>query len=291
MKKILTTYCLHHSWISLGLVFISLFGFQLLNILYGFEVEDSGFHLVAYEHIFDAPECIVYNFTCYLTNVVGGMVIKLFPSIGILGFRIMGALSVLFTMFIIYVALKKEIPLIHFLIGFTLVIFSYIKAPCSFNNGILSCCLYALSIIVLYKGLIKDNPVLVLIGGVIVGLNLFSSIPNVLAIGMIIIILYNKIVFLEGKKYDWNNSCFFIVGVVLGIFVVLSFMMYYGPVGLFIHSLFYLFSVASGDSSHGLLMQFKIHFAFYLLALIPVLILYALCRIDEKSGNNGKNII
>lgn len=291
MKKMIYTYCLPHNWISLGLVLASLFCFQLLNIIYGFEVEDTGFHLVAYEHIFDAPESITYNFAYYLTNVIGGMTIKLFPFIGVLGFRIMGALCVLFTMFIFYVALRKEIPLIHFLVGFSLVIFSYIKAPYSFNNGILSCCLYALSIIVLYKGLMKDKTFLVLAGGVIVGLNLFSRIPNVLAMGMIIIVFYNKILFFSSNKYDWKNSCLFILGVVLGIFVILSIMIYNGHVGLFIRSLNLFFFMANGNSSHGLLMMLKIHSVFYMSALIPVLILYALSRIDEKFENNYKTIV
>lgn len=59
-------------WTSLLIVLFALFGYQLLNIVYGFDLWDTGFHLVAYENVFDSPDVVSYNFMYYLTNVVGG---------------------------------------------------------------------------------------------------------------------------------------------------------------------------------------------------------------------------
>ena len=87
-----------HPWTSLGVVLIMLFGFQLLNIVFGFDLNDTGFHLVAYENVFNAPGCVTYNFMYYLTNIIGGILMRIFPNLGVLGFRIVGALLVLLTL-------------------------------------------------------------------------------------------------------------------------------------------------------------------------------------------------
>ena len=61
-----------HPWTSLGVVLVMLFGFQLFNIIFGFDIYDTGYHLVGYENIFSAPDSVIGNFGIYLTSLVGG---------------------------------------------------------------------------------------------------------------------------------------------------------------------------------------------------------------------------
>ncbi len=270
-----------HPWLCLGAALFFFLGFQCLNLFYGLDLYDTGFHLVAYENVFDAPNSVSCNFMCYLTNLIGGIFLRMFPDMGILNFRLMGASCVLATIAIIFASLKKEISPVHILLGSALVVVSYVRLPYAFNNGILSCCLYAIAIILLYKGMAKEIVLLLVMSGIIVGVNIFSRIPNILGVGMVIVVLFHKKLYNKEKGLDWKNACLFLVGVCLGISFVLLLMIHLGHFEVFMHSMKVVFSMAGGEGSHSLLWMMKIHVAFYLAGIIPVLIFYALFHIDE----------
>lgn len=280
-----------HPWTSLGVVLIMLFGFQLLNIVFGFDLNDTGFHLVAYENVFNAPGCVTYNFMYYLTNIIGGILMRIFPNLGVLGFRIVGALLVLLTLVIIFATLRNTIPVIHLILGSILVVVGYVRLPYVLNNAILSCCLYAISIVFLYKGLCRENKFLIVLSGLIVGLNIFTRIPNILGIGLVLIILLYKRYCLKDDGIDWKNAFCFSGGVVLGILIILGIMVRMGHIEIFLSSLLAVHSMVGGEGSHNIFWILKIHFAFYLSAIIPLLVFYALIHIEKLVGSKGNIFI
>ena len=270
-----------HPWTSIGVVLVMLFGFQLFNIIFGFDIYDTGYHLVGYENIFSAPDSVIGNFGIYLTSLVGGTLMYAFPNMGVLGFRLTGALMVLLTIVVIFITLKNEIPVIHLLLGSILVIVGYVDLLYCLCNGILSCCLYAISIIFLYKGLSQRNQFLVLLGGIIVGLNIFTRLPNVLGVGIVFIILLHKKYICRNNTLDWSDSFLFMSGVGLGIIFVLAIMMKLGHAEIFKRSISALFSAAGGRGTHNIFFMFKIYFVFYLSTIIPLLVFYALIHIEK----------
>lgn len=274
------TYINRHPWISLEMVIISLFGFQLLNIIYGFDMYDTGFHLIAYQNIFDAPDSISYNFMYYLSNILGGAFLKLYPEMGIIEFRVVGALFVLATIFFIFVTLKDEIPVIHLLLGSILVIVGYVRLPYIFKDGILSCCLYAVAIITLYKGIVCKHNILIVLGGLFVGVNIFTRLPNVLGIGVVFVILLYQKYYLCQSKLNWKDAAFFVLGIIIGIMAIFIMMTMFGHLGIFKRSIAAVFSLAGGNGTHSLLWMMKIHFASYLTTIIPLLVFYALAQIE-----------
>lgn len=279
-KSILLIY--KYPWLSLSLALVVLFGFQLLNIIYGFDLYDTGFHLVAYENVFDYPDVVSYNFMYYLTNVVGGAFMKLYPQMSILDFRMLGALFILLTITFVFAALKDEIPIVHLLIGAILVVVCYVKLPYSFNNAILSCCLYAISIVTLYKGLFLNNFLLVIVGGFVVGINIFTRIPNILAVGMVFIVLLYKKYYLKINIVDWKNAFFFLFGVGGGILSIMTLMSQLNHTEAFYRSLKAVFLMTSGNETHNILWMLKFYFVFYLMAVIPTLVFYALFNINKE---------
>ena len=270
-----------HPWTSLGVVLTMLFGFQLFNIIFGFDIYDTGYHLVGYENIISAPDSVIGNFGIYLTSLVGGTLMYVFPNMGVLGFCLTGALMVLLTIVVIFITLKNEIPVIHLLLGSILVIVGYVDLLYCLCNGIFSCCLYAISIIFLYKGLSQKNQFLVLLGGIIVGLNIFTRLPNVLGVGIVFIILLHKKYICRNNTLDWSDSFLFMSGVGIGVTIVLAIMMHLGHAEIFKHSISALSSTAGGKGTHNILFMLKIHFVFYLSAIIPLLVFYALIHIEK----------
>lgn len=269
-----------HPWICLVVALCSFFVFQLLNIIYGFDLYDTGFHLVAYENVFDAPDSVSYNFMYYLTNLVGAVFLKSFPNMGVIGFRIAGAMCVLITISVIFATLKDEIPGLHILIGSALVVAGYVRLPYGFNNGILSCCLYAISILLLYKGLTKDKLSLVLLSGIVVGLNVFTRIPNICGIGLVLVILAYQKFYYKRPVIEWKKAGCFVAGVGFGCIQILLLMLKLDHMEAFRRSILAIFTM-SGKGTHSLLWMLKIHFAFYLASLIPLLVIYAMNHLQE----------
>ena len=142
MIRKIVDYVQYNPFVSLFVTFVGILLYQCIDLFWGFEILDSGFHLTAFDNIFDAPDSISYNFMYYLTNVIGGGMLKLFPNLGILGFRMVGAVMVDIALILIFCVLRKDIPVIHLLIGAVLVVVCYNKVPYSLNNGICTCFFY-----------------------------------------------------------------------------------------------------------------------------------------------------
>lgn len=272
----------NYPFLSLGLTFLFILLFQSLNVFWGFEFQDSGFHLTAFDNIFDAPDSISYNFMYYLTNVIGGMIMKMFPTIGVVGFRIVGALFVDCAILLIFLCLRKEIPVIHLLFGGILVVLSYIQIPYSFNNGICSCFLYVCAILLLYKGLINEKGMLIFLSGVIVGVNIFSRIPNILALGLVFVALFHDYVESGKMKYDWKPVFSFMLGGMSGISLITFVIICLGHQQTFIEALNILFQKGTSSSdahSAGTLIWVQIYY--YLNAVIPAALFFAIFFLNK----------
>ena len=238
----------NYPFLSLGLTFLFVLLFQSLNIFYGFELLDSGFHLTAYDNIFDAPDSVSYNFMYYLTNVIGGVIMNIFPTIGVVGFRIVGALFVDCAIFIIFLCLRKEIPVIHLLIGAVLVVVCYVKMPYSLNNGICTCFFYVCFLLLLYKGIICRNNILLILSGCLVGINIFTRIPNVLAVGLGVIVLSSQWFINRKMNFAWIALLWFLVGVVVGTFAMAVLIVMLGHQAAFIEAMHILFLKGTSSS-------------------------------------------
>lgn len=277
MVSKIINYTQNYPFTSLAIVMVVLFCYQSLNIFWGFEILDSGYHLTAYDNIFDAPDSVSANFCYYLTNVLGGVFMNFFPGIGIVGFRIIGALFVDSAILLIFLCLRKEIPVIHLLIGGVLVVMSYIQIPYSFNNGICSCFFYVCALLSLYKGLIGGRMTLIFLSGILVGINIFSRIPNVLAVGLILIILIHEYIESGNRKCDWKFAFLFLLGVTLGVIIIYLLILYLGHQQAFKEALNNLYHAGmSSSDGHSFVNLIWTQFYFYLCAIVFVSLFFAL---------------
>lgn len=272
----------YYPFVGLFVTLTCIFLYQCLNIFWGFEILDSGFHLTAYDNVFDAPDSVSYNFMYYLTNVIGGVIMKLFPGIGVVGFRIVGALFVDFSILLIFLSLRNEIPVIHLLIGGLLVVISYIQIPYSFNNGICSCFFYVCALLALYKGIVNEKILLILLSGVIVGVNIFSRIPNVLAVGLVLITLFHCYIEKGRLSSDWRSALFFILGILIGISLIVLMIAFLGHQQAFMEALNILFQKGTSSSdTHSVVLLIWVQIYFYLNAVIPAALIFSILYISK----------
>src|SRR5580692_1672648 len=78
------------SGMNIYIFFLFIFIYHVLVIFQGIDFNDEGFHLAFYQQIFNNPESVQYAFWGWLSGIVGGTFMKLFPYLGIWGIRLLG---------------------------------------------------------------------------------------------------------------------------------------------------------------------------------------------------------
>ena len=278
--------------ISIIILLLILFLYQCINLFWGFEILDSGYHLTAFQNIFEAPNTVAENFGYYLTNLLGGFILSFYPDMGVFHFRLIGAMCVLIAVVLIFFSLWRDVPIIHLIIGLSLVVLCYVKAPYSFNNGILSCFLYVIACLIIYKGINRNSSWFIFIAGIIVGANIFTRIPNVLGIGLSLIILFHRKLINKSSPLDWAKSFFFAFGVVMGIGFIVLLMIHFGHLDIFIDNIRYLFSSASKkESNYSILTLISAYLSFYMTNAISILVFYSLFQIHKIVSSKSKLFI
>src|SRR5450755_5199790 len=87
--------------------FVLIILIQVIFIFQGLDFADSGFDAEFYTRIFSDPDSVQYNFMFWFTGIIGGVWLKLFPGLGLLGLRMAGILFTTITLWITHDLLKK----------------------------------------------------------------------------------------------------------------------------------------------------------------------------------------
>ena len=87
-------------WVFLILFLGTLFCYQAIIGIQGFDMHDEGWVLSAYQQIFNDPSTCEYQFLYYNALPIGGLWNMLFGLWGIYGFRILSALCSVATAYV-----------------------------------------------------------------------------------------------------------------------------------------------------------------------------------------------
>jgi len=234
--------------------FLFLFLFQLLFIFQGLDVGDEGFHSTFYQQIFNDPQSVEYNFMFYMSGIIGGAWLKLFPVYGLLGLRLGGVIVTMLTIVVTYNLLKNYIREGYLKLGLLLLILlngSTVK-DLSYNN--ISALFFVTAIWFLFEGIKQDRGIKFFISGIFLSLAAFSRLSNVAGLSLVIVIVYSGLfVFRKTIQCQTKQVAFLISGFLVSVAAILSIMKGLGHYDVFMNSLKLLKSIASSkESTHGL---------------------------------------
>lgn len=168
--------------------FLLLFLYQLIFIFQGVDFLDEGFTATFYQQFFNDPSSVEYNFMFWLSGLIGGTFTYLFPNTGLLGLRFLSILFTMSTIFIVYNMLKPYLNRTNLKIGLLLVTLCVCHNPKIFHYNFLSILLYSATASLLFSGLKKDKWWLFLLSGAMVGLDVFSRLPSLVNLGLVLAI-------------------------------------------------------------------------------------------------------
>ena len=143
---------------------MSMKGFLLLVVLYqlifmfqGIDFLDEGFTATFYQQFFNDPGSVQYNFMYWLSGLVGGVFVYLFPDTGLLGLRFLSIIFTSASILIVYNLLKDFLNKGYLRIGLLLVLMCACHNPKIFHYNFLSVLLYTATASLLFNGLRKQR--------------------------------------------------------------------------------------------------------------------------------------
>lgn len=241
--------------------------YQLLGVFWGFELCDAGFYLTFYDHIYDAPGTVSYNFMYYLSGLLGGLVAKVLPASGsMLLMRLAGVLVNVVIMLLLYRALRRHLDQKALLLGFALVIIGYFKPVYTLSYDLFTSLFYVVALTLLFRGVTVGKLVLVMASGFVVGLNCFTRLPNVVALSLAVMVPLGCYYCRRPRAWMWRALLLFVVGVAVAWGLVVAVMFALGHEQLFWANVKELFSIAqdqSGEQSHSLGQMIGTQLQFY----------------------------
>ena len=259
MKKIISIFKIEK--INDPAFFLILFIYQILFIFQGLDFADEGFHLTFYLQFFTHPESMVMNFMYWLTGLVGGAFLYLFPYFGILGLRVLGIIVIMLTSLTAYSLLKTHLKLFNLRIGILLVILfvnSNDLKEIYYDN--ISAILTVFAAFFLFKGLTNKKLTQIILSGAFISLSMFSRLPSITLLIFLLAILYDG--FINNRKFIFiiKQSFLFMGGFVLMTIAILLFMKLIGHLSLYVENLKIVLGWgASAEDSHNL-KQLMINF-------------------------------
>jgi hypothetical protein len=280
---------------SFAILLAVLVFYQLLLAFQGFELCDTGFYATFYQNIFSNPSSVEGNFGYWFTGILGGLFIKIFPDSGLLGIRILGIITVSFTIVLVYQLLKKHISKVALYLGLIIVTISFIGEPVEFMHNKLSSLFFVAAALSIYKGLEKDNLLWIVFCGILLALNVFTRLPNLLDIGIAVIFIIHAFYYKETKWICFKRILVLSASFLISIICVLGIMKIIGHYEIYLNQLLGLKEVASGNtkSSHNLLGMIRTNIGVYgdLLiygSFLSVLILSLAFFLDQINLNDIK---
>ena len=185
----------------------------------------------------------------YLSGIAGGALNAVLPEDGKwMAMRVAGVLCNVGAMAILACALRRVIPATAVILGFLMVVASLVQFPFTFNNDLMSALLWVVALALTYRGLTRDRWLPLLLAGLLVGVNTFTRIPNVLAVGLAVMPFVARIHIKRPWRECWRQCGTFLLGAIAGALAVIGMMMALGHWDIFVQNMTDLLGVATGRS-------------------------------------------
>lgn len=283
-----------HYGITVTVVIVALALWQLVVASFGIDLCDSGYYLTFFDNIFKHPQSVEYNFMYYLSGVVGGVLNALLPAGGKwMAMRVAGVLCNVGVMAILACTLRRILPATAVILGYLMVVASLVAFPFTFNNDLLSALLWVVALALTYRGLTGGRWCHLLLAGVVVGVNTFTRIPNVLACCLVMMPLVAKFYTPRSWQDCWRQCGVMLLGIAFGMVTIVGLMMTLGHWEIFKQNIADLVGVATGRSgaaSHnagGLVMEMVAFYGQCLLVGAKMLALWVILWLVRRYVNNG----
>jgi len=199
MERIRKLYIQFHKPMENIVYPVFLFLYPLVMIFQGLDVSDSTYSLGNYLY-FDRMEGM-WVVSTYLSNVIGWLLTLLPFGTTLIGMKLYTGLFISGLALLCYYRLKEHLSPLSAFVGEVIAIgFCWIPSTILYNY--ISYFLFALGLLLLYEGIIREQDKYYFIAGIVLGLNVFVRLPNVTEAILIIGLWYAMWL----RKEKWQKT-------------------------------------------------------------------------------------
>jgi hypothetical protein len=261
-------------WFILGA--IVLFVLPLWRINIGVDITDVGYSLGNFEN-FTSMEGM-WVIATYLANLVGHLFTLLPFGHTMMGMNFYTGLVVSIILVFSYMFLSKIMPSWIVFIGEVLA-FSLCWCPTAILYNYLTYFFMTLALYFLFKGIMNEKTVYLVLAGVVLGVNVFARFPNLVEMGFILVLWYDAIVQKKGWKTGIFDTLKCIVGYIIGFGTVFVIVLVQYGWQQYVGMLQSLSNVGSNVTGYGPLHMIKVvvdeyfkHLSWIWMAVICIII-------------------
>lgn len=251
--------------------------YNLLLSFQGFDMCDEGWEMTAYQQIFNNPESVEYQFLYYGSLLTGGIWNYLFGQYGYIAFRLLAVIVITLTYVVVYYLLKDTIKRLYILIGAYISMMCFDSGIIVFHHNHLTMLMVAVSCLLIFKALTKDNYLYMFLAGFVVGVNMFSRLPNLSMVVLILALIPYHLTKKNGSR-TMRHLSLAVFGFFSGAGIIFLLMNILGHEVYFSNALFYGSSAANNPySTHnwphmlGVYVRSYAKLCIYALALLTIL--------------------
>ena len=254
MKQLQLIYRKYYNCITKWIFPTILLIYPLIKINQGVDVSDSTYSLGNYL-FFERLEG-TWVISTYLSNVAGWLLTKLPFGTTMLGMNLYTGLIVSALAISLYALLRKWMPdWIVFVGEFIAIGFLWIPTGILYNY--LTYVFFALGAVLLYKGLVEEKNRVLIIAGIMLGLNVWVRIPNLAEMALIVCVWYYCYICKEKIQDALKKTGFCVIGYAIGVGVpFILILIQYGFSGI-VQMIQGLSQIQSGDDSYSIFSMIK----------------------------------
>lgn len=264
-------------WIAITSLILLIY--YLLMSLQGFDLTDEGFVLVAYQNFFDDYTYANYMNGMYMTALIGGIWEKLFGFGGWYSFRVFNSLIIVSGYIITCYTLKEYWKYKWWIwTGFLLVLFNQIidHGTLVFHYYTFSAFMNCVIAFLLYRSFKENNLRLLFVSSVVLGLDIFVRLPNLMLCIIPFILAYFSYYYDRNMKDAFKRIGIINAGIIIGIAFSLLILLWNGHIGSYFDSFGnYTQTAQSTQSGHGIIPMLKVYSRNYFYVLLYMSILAA----------------
>jgi hypothetical protein len=284
----------NEKWLAL----LILLTWQILLILQGLDLADTGFHLTAFRFIHEDPYSVQYSMMYWLSDIIGAAWMQLFPSGGLLWMRIGWVFPVTLASLFYFLILRKIMSERAAVTGLLIsVVFLLRGGPESINYDVLTAVFLSVGLFVLVEGVSRKYTWLYLLSGCILGASVFLKLSNIVVVAFFLMLPVAKYVFVWRWNETFRAMIAWLIGFAAGVSLVIAWIWIEGDWDLFTENLRFLVRMGADEgSTHGLIPMVVSYARGYavaaiILALFLVLAFFAGWWIDRKSLQHKSGIM
>lgn len=227
---------------------------QIPSVIWGFELCDAGFYLTFYDNIFSHPEAVQYNFMYYMNGLLGWLLLRLSGG-SLLGIRIAGSLVNVAVAMMAWSLLRGRGRLFPFLCGVAIVCIGSWGCTLTFNYDLATMLFASISLWLMLKALDRGHLWLLILSGVVCGMNAFSRLPNFIDILFVLVIPAGVQKSRPFSRHSLRLMVEWLAGWCIGVALVLIFAVCVGHIDELVSSATSMLQAGSserGESIHSM---------------------------------------